>query len=181
MDFQSVALEILTQSHDQVTIHYNCMLQSYTSLCVLVILSMGFFFFQLYVIQMPYFLSLNSFPIFVCLCAVICFKSRQNIVCVCMCVCMCVCIHIHTYIYIYVVGVMKMGNTSPRAGSNPHLQPGNRHQQDIARTECQNNVTAWDIRSWCRQPDFPLGQHYKVNMSAHCHNSVSLLTCHYML
>ena len=29
----------------------------------------------------------------------------------------------------------------------------------------QDNVTEWDIRSWFWQPDFPMGQHYKVAMS----------------
>ena len=30
-------------------------------------------------------------------------------------------------------------------------------------TQCQDNVTEWDIRYW--QPGFPVGQHYKVTMS----------------
>ena len=33
-------------------------------------------------------------------------------------------------------------------------------------------MTEWDIRSWCWQPDLPVGQHYKVPMSVHCHKSV---------
>ena len=28
--------------------------------------------------------------------------------------------------------------------------------------QCQDNVTEWDIRSWCSWPDFPVGKHYKV-------------------
>ena len=27
---------------------------------------------------------------------------------------------------------------------------------------CQDNVTEWDIRSWCRWCNFPMGQHYKT-------------------
>ena len=41
--------------------------------------------------------------------------------------------------------------------------------------QCQDNPTQWDIRSWCRQLGFPVGQHYKVVMGAHCHKSVSIL------
>ena len=35
----------------------------------------------------------------------------------------------------------------------------------------QDNVTVWDIMSWCRRYGRPVGQHYKVAMSAYCHES----------
>ena len=28
--------------------------------------------------------------------------------------------------------------------------------------QCEDNVTEWDIRSWCWPPDLPVGQHYEV-------------------
>ena len=43
--------------------------------------------------------------------------------------------------------------------------------------QCQDNRTERDIRSWCCRPDFPVGQHYKVTMIAHCHKSVPILRC----
>ena len=36
----------------------------------------------------------------------------------------------------------------------------------------QANVTEWDIRSCCWQPDLPLGQHYNVAMRVQCQKSV---------
>ena len=42
--------------------------------------------------------------------------------------------------------------------------------------QCQDNVVEWDIRSLCWQPDFPVEQRYKANMSAHSHKSVPVLT-----
>ena len=41
--------------------------------------------------------------------------------------------------------------------------------------QCQNNVTGWNIRTWCWQHDFPVRQHYKFTMSAHCHKSVPVM------
>ena len=41
--------------------------------------------------------------------------------------------------------------------------------------QCQDNGTEWDIRSWCQQSDFPVGQYYKVVMSVHCHKLVPIL------
>ena len=41
--------------------------------------------------------------------------------------------------------------------------------------QCQNNVSVWDIRSWCWWPGFPVGQHYKFAMSAYCHKLVPVL------
>ena len=41
--------------------------------------------------------------------------------------------------------------------------------------QCQDNVIECDIESWCWQPDFTLGQHYKVTMSVHYHKSVPVL------
>ena len=35
--------------------------------------------------------------------------------------------------------------------------------------QCQDNVTDWGITSWCWRPGFPVGQHYKVATSVHCH------------
>ena len=29
----------------------------------------------------------------------------------------------------------------------------------------EDNVTEWDIRSWCQQPGLPVGQRYKMAMS----------------
>ena len=37
---------------------------------------------------------------------------------------------------------------------------------------CQANVTEW---RWCWQSGFPMGQHYKVAVSALCHKSVPVL------
>ena len=31
--------------------------------------------------------------------------------------------------------------------------------------QCQNNVTEWDIRSWCWQPGLPVFQHYEIMMN----------------
>ena len=39
----------------------------------------------------------------------------------------------------------------------------------------QDNVIEWDILSRCQQPDFPVGQHYEVIMSAPYHKSVVIL------
>ena len=47
--------------------------------------------------------------------------------------------------------------------------------------QCKDNVTQWDIGSWCCQPDFPVGQYYKVAMSVHCHKSVPILISPQML
>ena len=47
--------------------------------------------------------------------------------------------------------------------------------------QCQDNVIAWDIRSWCRWPGFPVEQHYKVIMNAHCHRTVPVLIWPWML
>ena len=33
--------------------------------------------------------------------------------------------------------------------------------------QAQENVTDWDIRTWCWWPAFPGRQHYKAAMSAH--------------
>ena len=53
---------------------------------------------------------------------------------------------------------------------------------DINRTgqwlaQSQDNVMEWDIRSWCQWPDFPVGQHYKITMSAPYHKSSYDLRC----
>ena len=48
-------------------------------------------------------------------------------------------------------------------------------QDWIAQVQCQDNVTEWDIRSLCSEPGLPVGQHYPVAMSAHCHTSVLIL------
>ena len=45
----------------------------------------------------------------------------------------------------------------------------------------QDNVTEWKIRPLYWQSGLPVGQHYKVAMSAHRHKSVSILICPYML
>ena len=31
-----------------------------------------------------------------------------------------------------------------------------------------SSVTEWNIESWCQQPDFQVGQHYKGIVGAHC-------------
>ena len=36
------------------------------------------------------------------------------------------------------------------------------------------NVTEWDIRSWCHQPDLSVGQHYEFDIGAHCYKSVGI-------
>ena len=41
--------------------------------------------------------------------------------------------------------------------------------------QCQDNVTAWDIRSWHWQPGFQVGQCYKVVISVPCHKFVPVL------
>ena len=38
---------------------------------------------------------------------------------------------------------------------------------------CQDNVTEWDIGSWCQRSNFPVGQNYKVSMSVHCNKSIT--------
>ena len=40
---------------------------------------------------------------------------------------------------------------------------------------CQDNVTEWNIRSWCQRPSLPVGQYYKVAMSVHCDKLVLTL------
>ena len=40
--------------------------------------------------------------------------------------------------------------------------------------QCQDNVSEWDIKSWCYGPGFPLGQHYEVVMSVHSHKAMTL-------
>ena len=35
--------------------------------------------------------------------------------------------------------------------------------------QCQDNVTEWDIGSYVLASDFPMRQHYRIIMSAHCH------------
>ena len=47
--------------------------------------------------------------------------------------------------------------------------------------QCQDNVTRCDIRSCCWWPGFPVGLHYKVTMSVHCHKSVPILIWQWML
>ena len=47
--------------------------------------------------------------------------------------------------------------------------------------ECHDNVTDWDIRSWCWWHVFPTGQQYKVAMSARYDKSVPILIRSYML
>ena len=42
-------------------------------------------------------------------------------------------------------------------------------------TQCLDNVSHRNIRSWCRRPDFPVRQHSEVSMSVHCHKSVLIL------
>ena len=42
-------------------------------------------------------------------------------------------------------------------------------------------VIEWDIRSWCQWLNFPVGQHYEVTMSVHCHKSVPVLIGPHML
>ena len=39
-------------------------------------------------------------------------------------------------------------------------------------SQCQDNVTEWEIGSWCWRLGFPIRQHYKVAVSAHRHTSV---------
>ena len=41
-------------------------------------------------------------------------------------------------------------------------------------------MTEWDIRSWCWWPGLPVGQHYKVVLSVHCHTSGPLMIWPYM-
>ena len=41
--------------------------------------------------------------------------------------------------------------------------------------QCQDNVTGWDIGSWCCWSDFPMGQHHKVVMCVYCHKLVPIL------
>ena len=38
--------------------------------------------------------------------------------------------------------------------------------------QCQDNLTEWNIKSWCWQDGLPVGQHYKIGMSVHCHKLV---------
>ena len=41
--------------------------------------------------------------------------------------------------------------------------------------ECQDNVTEWDIGLSCWWPDFPVVQHYQVDMSVYWHKSVPVM------
>ena len=34
-------------------------------------------------------------------------------------------------------------------------------------TQCQDNVTKWDIGSWRQQPDFSLGQFYNTQVATY--------------
>ena len=47
--------------------------------------------------------------------------------------------------------------------------------------QCQDNLTTWDIRSWCRWPGLSTVWNYNVTMSVHCVTSQYLswydLTC----
>ena len=45
----------------------------------------------------------------------------------------------------------------------------------------QDTVTAWDIRSWCWWPGFPVGRHYKITTRAHCHKTILVLIWPHML
>ena len=38
--------------------------------------------------------------------------------------------------------------------------------------QCPDNLTEWDIRSWCQRADFQMGQYYEVAMGARCQKSV---------
>ena len=39
----------------------------------------------------------------------------------------------------------------------------------------QDNMTDWDIGSWCQPVDLTVGQHNKIAISARCHKSVPVL------
>ena len=38
-----------------------------------------------------------------------------------------------------------------------------------------DNVSEWDVETWCKEPGFSIQQLYAVTMSAHYHKSVSIL------
>ena len=42
--------------------------------------------------------------------------------------------------------------------------------------QCDDNVTVWDIGSWCQWSDLPVGQHYKVAISVCALSQVSTRT-----
>ena len=46
-------------------------------------------------------------------------------------------------------------------------------------SQYQDNMTEWNIESWCWQPGLPGGQHYKSIMSAYCHKPEPVLWCCY--
>ena len=47
--------------------------------------------------------------------------------------------------------------------------------------QCEDNAMEWDIESLCQKPDFPVWQHYKVTMIAHCHKLDPILIWPYLL
>ena len=47
--------------------------------------------------------------------------------------------------------------------------------------QCQDSMTESDIRPCCWWPCVPVGQHYDVAMSAHCHQSVPILKAPWIL
>ena len=70
--------------------------------------------------------------------------------------------------------VAELVERGPRAGKIGSLVPSRVKPMDWL-AQWKDNITEWDIRSWCWQPGLPVGQHYKVTMILHCHKSVPVL------
>ena len=47
--------------------------------------------------------------------------------------------------------------------------------RDLVLQSCSDSARVVYIHSWCWWPGLIVGQHYKVVMKAHCHNSVPVL------
>ena len=41
--------------------------------------------------------------------------------------------------------------------------------------EYEDDMTEWEIESWCQQAGVPVGQHYQVAMIVHCYKLAPIL------
>ena len=87
------------------------------------------------------------------------------------------CNHTYKYVCVYACrpgmvaeSVDNRSHVWEIVGSNPSWVKPMTYQIDTCR-----------FKSWCWQPGFPVGQHYKITMSVHCHKSVPILIWAYML
>ena len=52
------------------------------------------------------------------------------------------------------------------------MLPGRKAQ---TTNQYQDNVSEWDIGSWCEQSEFTVGQHYEPTTSSHFHKLIPVL------